>query len=52
MFLYMVDIAGLGVAGEADVIDGFIRVGTEYTFLLGKAKRLFIAPGTFTRFLS
>jgi len=38
---------GLGIVNEADHMDGFIRVGTEYTFFLGKRERLFIAPGTF-----
>ena len=38
---------GLGIANEEEHTEGFIRVGTEYTFFLDKKKRLFIAPGTF-----
>ena len=40
--------AGFGIAGEEDNHrEGFFRVGTEYTFFIGKKKMFFIAPGAF-----
>jgi len=40
--------AGFGVAGEEDNHkEGFFRVGTEYTFFIGKKEMFFIAPGAF-----
>ena len=38
---------GFGIAGEEDHKEGFFRVGTEYTFFIGKKQMFFIAPGTF-----
>ena len=37
--------AGFGIAGEEDHNEGFFRVGTEYTFFMGKKQMFFIAPG-------
>ena len=40
--------AGFGIAGEEDGHkEGFFRVGTEYTFFMGKKEMFFIAPGAF-----
>ena len=39
--------AGFGIEGQEGHTAGFFRLGTEYTFFLGKKKLFFIAPGTF-----
>ena len=39
--------SGFGIAGEENHSEGFFRMGTEYTFFIGKKQMFFIAPGTF-----
>ena len=39
--------SGFGIAGEENHTEGFFRIGTEYTFFIGKKQMFFIAPGTF-----
>jgi len=38
---------GFGIEGHEGHSNGFIRIGTEYTFFLDKRQMFFIAPGVF-----
>lgn len=39
--------AGFGIEGTEEHRIGFLRVGTEYTFFVGKKGMFFLAPGSF-----